>query len=100
MSQIHLHKGWNFVAVPYPMTGMTCHAVRLELGRLGDRMQQITLGPSPTHGVIMRPNHKGQWGNDKRKHIPFSKGFWVKDASATTWTPSPVGYTTTTTRLK
>ena len=59
-----------------------------------------TLTTQYTHGVIMRPNRKGQWGNDLRKHIPYSKGFWIKDAGATTWTPSPVGYTTTTTHLK
>ena len=24
--RVRLHRGWNFVAVPYPVTGMTCHA--------------------------------------------------------------------------
>lgn len=90
---IHLRKGWNYVAVPYPTTGMTCHATRLELARLGDKLLQITVGPSPNKGVIMKPNKNGQWGNDLLKRLPYSEGFWVKDATATTWTPSPEGYT-------
>lgn len=89
---IHLHHGWNFVAVPYPVTGMTCHAVRYELAHLGDRLEQITVGPSPSEGVIMRPVH-GHWGNDITKHIPYGKGFWIKDAGQGTWIPSPTQYT-------
>ena len=88
---IALHKGWNFVAVPYPVTGMTCHAVRLELARLGDQLQEISIGPSPNTGVIFKPSH-GQWGYDLGKHIPNSQGFWIKDARAATWTPSPTQY--------
>jgi hypothetical protein len=90
---IHLHKGWNYVAVPYPTTGMTCHATRLELARLGDKLLQITVGPTPDKGVIMKPNKQGQWGNDLTKKLPYSEGFWLKVTGATTWTPSPTGYT-------
>jgi len=88
---IKLHRGWNFVAVPYPTTGMTCHAVRLELAKQGDRMLQITVGPNPQHGVFMKP-HNGKWGNDLKKRIPYGKGFWVHDEGSATWTPSPTGY--------
>jgi hypothetical protein len=89
---IHLHRGWNFVAAPYPLTHMTCHATRLELARSGDRLQQITVGPSPSEGVIMRPNRKGQWGNDLKKVIDDGKGFWIKDTRSATWVPNPVTY--------
>ena len=88
---LHLRKGWNFVAVPYPVTGMTCHATRLELARLGDRLEQITVGPAEDVGVIMKPKH-GQWGNDLTKHLPYQKGFWLKVSRATTWVPSPTGF--------
>jgi uncharacterized protein YkwD len=88
---MRLHRGWNFVAVPYPYTGMSCHAVRLELAKQGDRLEQITVGPSTSVGTIMRPEH-GSWGNDITMKIPYSKGFWIKDSGAATWTPSPVGY--------
>jgi len=89
--RIRLHRGWNFVAVPYPHTGMTCHAVRLELAKQGDRLEQITVGPATNVGMIMRPKH-GSWGNDIKMKIPYSEGFWIKDAGAATWAPSPVGY--------
>jgi hypothetical protein len=89
---IHLRKGWNYVGVPYPTTGMTCHATRLELARLGDRLLQITVGPTPNQGVIMKPNRKGQWGNDLTKRLPYSEGFWLKVTTSSTWTPSPTGY--------
>ncbi len=92
-SEIHLHRGWNFVAVPYPTTGMTCHSVRLELARSHDKMLQITVGPDPEHGVFMKPNKHGQWGNDLKKHIPYDKGFWIHDTGSATWSPSPTGYT-------
>ena len=88
---IRLRKGWNFVAVPYPVTGMTCHAVRLELARLGDQLQEISIGPSPNTGVIFKPRH-GHWGYDLGEHIPSSRGFWIKDTRAATWTPSPTQY--------
>jgi hypothetical protein len=88
---IELHHGWNFVALPYPETGMTCHAVRLELAHEGDRLEEISIGASPNTGVIMKP-HDGQWGNDLSKHIPYSKGFWIKDAASATWIPSPTQY--------
>ena len=88
---ITLEKGWNFVAVPYPVTGMTVHAVRLELARLGDRLQEISIGSSQNTGVIFKPSH-GSWGYDLGEHIPNSKGFWLKDAGAATWTPSPTQY--------
>lgn len=88
---VRLRKGWNFVAVPYPVTGMTCHAVRLELARLGDQLQEISIGPSPNTGVIFKPSH-GRWGYDLGEHIPYSRGFWIKDAGAATWTPSPTQY--------
>jgi hypothetical protein len=90
---VHLHPGWNFVAVPYPYTGLTCHAVRLELARAGDRLKQITVGPATNVGMIMRPDKKGSWGNDKMMHIPDAEGFWIDDTGAATWVPSPVGYT-------
>jgi hypothetical protein len=90
---IKLHKGWNFVAVPYPTTGMTCHAVRFELAKQRDKMLQITVGPNPKHGIFMKPNKKGQWGNDLTKHIPYGKGFWIHDTGSVTWRPSPTGYT-------
>jgi uncharacterized protein YkwD len=96
---IHVHRGWNFVAVPYPVTGMTCHAVRLELAKLGDRLEQITVGPSPTDGVIMRPEH-GQWGNDLTKHIPNGKGFWIELDRAADWVPSPTQFATEAARAK
>jgi uncharacterized protein YkwD len=89
---IHLRKGWNYVAVPYPTTGMTCHATRLELARLGDKLLQITVGPTPNRGVIMKPNKKGQWGNDLLAKLPYSEGFWLKVTTSSTWTPSPEGY--------
>jgi hypothetical protein len=88
---IRLHKGWNFVGVPYPVTGMTCHAVRLELARMGDQLQEISIGTSPNTGLIFKPRH-GQWGYDLSEHIPYSKGFWIKDAGAASWTPSPTQY--------
>jgi len=90
---VKLHRGWNFVAVPYPTTGMTCHAVRLELAKQGDKMLQITVGPNPQHGVFMKPHH-GKWGNDLKAHIPYAKGFWIHDVGSATWTPSPTGYQT------
>lgn len=89
---IHLHRGWNYVAVPYPTTGMTCHATRLELARLGDKLLQITVGPTPEKGVIMKPHKNGQWGNDLLAKLPYSKGFWLKVTTSATWTPSPKGY--------
>jgi uncharacterized protein YkwD len=89
---IHLHRGWNFVAAPYPIVHMTCHATRLELARSGDKLEQITVGPARNVGTIMRPNSKGEWGNDLTKVIPDDRGFWIKDAGSATWVPSPVGY--------
>jgi uncharacterized protein YkwD len=86
-----LHRGWNFVAVPYPETGMTCHAVRLELAHDGDRLEEISIGATPNTGVIMKPEH-GKWGNDLTKHIPYSEGFWIKDAGKANWLPSPTQY--------
>jgi hypothetical protein len=59
---VHLHRGWNFVAAPYPLVHMTCHATRLELARSGDKLEQITVGPAPNVGVVMRPKKHGQWG--------------------------------------
>jgi hypothetical protein len=88
---IRLHRGWNFVGVPYPTTGMTCHAVRLELAKQGDRLLQITVGPDRHHGIFMKP-HNGKWGNDLKAHIPYGKGFWIHDDRSATWTPSPTGY--------
>ncbi len=88
---IHLHRGWNFVAAPYPIHGMTCHATRLELAHLGDKLLQITVGPSPDHGVIMRP-HNGKWGNDLMAVINDNEGFWVKDTGSATWIPNPTQY--------
>jgi uncharacterized protein YkwD len=90
--RMRLHAGWNFVAVPYPYTGMTCHAVRFELARFGDRLKQITVGPAPNVGIVMRPNKQGSWGNDLTMHIPDGKGFWIDDTGAATWAPSAVGY--------
>jgi hypothetical protein len=98
--RVHLHPGWNFVAVPYPYTGMTCHAVRLELARAGDRLEQITVGPATDVGVIMRPDKAGSWGNDKTMQIPYSKGFWIKDTGTATWIPSPVNYTAAVSAIK
>ncbi len=89
---IHLRRGWNYVAVPYPTTGMTCHATRLELARLGDKLLQITVGTAPDDGVIMKPNKRGQWGNDLLAKLPYSEGFWLKVTTSSTWTPSPNGY--------
>lgn len=89
---IKLHAGWNFVSVPYPTVGMTCHAVRLELAKRGDKLLEITVGPSPSHGIFLKPNKYGQWGNDITKHIPFGDGFWIHDTGSATWTPSPTGY--------
>jgi len=89
---VRLHRGWNFVAAPYPTNHMTCHAVRLELSRSGDKLEQITVGPSPTHGTIMAPNSKGEWGEDLSMVIDDESGFWVKDAGSATWTPNPVQY--------
>jgi uncharacterized protein YkwD len=86
-----LHRGWNFIAVPYPETGMTCHAVRLELAHDGDRLEEISIGAIPNTGVIMKPYH-GKWGNDLTKRIPDSKGFWIKDAGSANWIPSPTQY--------
>ncbi len=88
---ISLHRGWNFVAAPYPITGMTCHAVRFELAHRGDRLMEISIGAAPNTGVIMKPEH-GHWGDDLTKHIPFGKGFWIKDAGAATWTPNPTQF--------
>ena len=90
---IKLHKGWNFVAAPYPIVHMTCHATRLELAKQHDKLLQITVGTSREHGLIMRPNKKGQWGNDLGAVINDSKGFWIKDAGSATWVPSPTNYT-------
>ena len=89
---VRLHPGWNFVAAPYPTNHMTCHAVRLELGRSGDKLQQITVGTSPTHGMIMAPNSKGEWGEDLSMVIDDESGFWIKDTGSATWTPNPVQY--------
>jgi hypothetical protein len=89
---IRLHKGWNFVAVPYPTVGMSCHAVRLELAKKRDKMLQITVGPNPQHGIFMKPNRFGLWGNDRKRHIPSRDGFWIHDTGSATWTPSPTGY--------
>jgi uncharacterized protein YkwD len=89
---LRLHKGWNFVAAPYPITHMTCHATRLELARHRDKLLQITVGPSPTKGVFMRPNRRGQWGNDIHKVIPDHDGFWIKDTGTDTWTPNATQY--------
>jgi uncharacterized protein YkwD len=89
--RVRLHRGWNFVAAPYPITGMTCHAVRLELAGKGDRLQEISIGPKPNTGMIMKPEH-GKWGNDLTMHISNQDGFWIKDAGSGTWTPSPEGY--------
>lgn len=89
---VRLHPGWNFVAAPYPTNHMTCHAVRLELGRAGDQLRQITVGTSPTRGVIMAPNSKGEWGEDLSMVIDDESGFWVKDTGSATWTPNPVQY--------
>jgi len=89
--RIQLHRGWNFVAAPYPITGMTCHAVRLELAGKNDRLKEISIGPRPNTGVIMKPKH-GKWGNDLTMHISDQDGFWIDDAGSGTWTPSPEGY--------
>ena len=90
--RLHLHRGWNFVAAPYPIVHMTCHATRLELARLGDKLEELSVGPRPGSGFVMRPNKKGEWGNDLTKVLPVGKGFWVKDAGSATWTPNPVAY--------
>jgi hypothetical protein len=89
--RVKLHRGWNFVAVPYPITGMTCHAVRLELAGKRDRLKEISIGPKPNTGIIMKPEH-GKWGNDLGMHISDQHGFWIDDAGSGTWTPSPEGY--------
>jgi hypothetical protein len=89
--RVRLHRGWNFVAVPYPVTGMTCHAVRLELAGKGDKLKEISVGTKPNTGIIMKPVH-GKWGNDLMMHIPNSDGFWIDDAGSTNWTPNPEGY--------
>ena len=91
--RVHLHRGWNFVAVPYPTTGMTCHAVRLELAKQGDRLSEISIGATPGTGVIMKAHH-GSWAGDLGAHIPYSKGFWIDDEGSTTWTPTADGYRT------
>jgi hypothetical protein len=89
---IKLHRGWNFVAVPYPTTGMTCHAVRLELAKQGDKMLQITVGPNPQHGVFMKP-HNGKWGNDLKKPTSLTqRASGSTTSGSATWTPSPTGY--------
>ncbi len=85
---VKLTRGWNFVAAPYPITHLTCHAVRLELARDGVRLEQITVGPSPTQGLMMRPNSAGKWPGDIGKVIDDQQGFWVEAASATTWVPN------------
>jgi len=89
---LRLQRGWNFVAAPYPIVHMTCHATRLELARAGDKLEEISVGPTPNTGMIMRPNAKGEWGNDLMMVIDDEKGFWIKDAGTATWTPNPVGY--------
>ena len=96
---VHLHRGWNFVSAPYPTVGMTCHAVRFELARKGDRLLEISIGASPNTGVIMKPHH-GSWGNDLLAHIPYQKGFWVDDTGSADWTPSPVNWATSTPHIK
>jgi len=88
---LRLHKGWNFVAAPYPVVHMTCHATRLELARSGDKLEEISVGPRPNTGIIMRPRH-GKWGNDLGMVIPDGMGFWIKDAGSSTWVPNPVQY--------
>jgi len=88
---IKLHKGWNFVAAPYPLVHMTCHATRFELAGKGDRLEEISVGTKPNTGMIMKPMH-GKWGNDLMMVIDDGKGFWVKDAGSATWTPSPTLY--------
>ena len=88
---IKLHKGWNFVAAPYPLVHMTCHATRFELAGKGDRLEEISVGTKPNTGMIMKPKH-GKWGNDLTMVINDGKGFWIKDAGSATWTPSPTLY--------
>lgn len=89
---LRLHRGWNFVAAPYPIVHMTCHATRLELANGGDKLEEISVGPRPGVGMIMRPNKKGEWGNDLNMVIPYNSSFWIKDAGFDTWVPNPVQY--------
>ncbi len=89
---LRLHKGWNFVAAPYPIVHLTCHATRLELANGGDKLEEISVGPRPGTGFIMRPNKRGEWGNDLNKVIPDYRSFWIKDAGSDTWVPNPVQY--------
>jgi uncharacterized protein YkwD len=88
---VRLHRGWNFVAAPYPINRLTCHAVRFELAAAGDKLLEISIGVRPNTGVIMRPHH-GKWGDDVRMFISNRKGFWIKDGGSDTWQPNPVGY--------
>jgi hypothetical protein len=89
---LRLHKGWNFVAAPYPLVHLTCHATRLELARGGDKLEEISIGPKPNTGIIMRPNKKGEWGEDLMMVMNDQEGFWIKDAGSATWVPNPVQY--------
>jgi hypothetical protein len=40
----------------------------------------------------MRPNKKGEWGNDLGMVIPYNRSFWIDDEGSATWTPNPVQY--------
>jgi hypothetical protein len=64
-------------------------ATRLELARHRDKLLQITVGPSPTKGVFMRPNRHGQWGNDIHKASPTTTDSGSKTPAQTPGPPTP-----------
>jgi uncharacterized protein YkwD len=81
---VSLNKGWNFVAAPYPVTHLTCHATRIEMARHGDTLKLISIGPKPDTGIIMHPGP-----GDQNAIISDESGFWVKSTGSMHWFPSP-----------
>jgi uncharacterized protein YkwD len=83
---VELHAGWNLVAAPYPMSGLTCDTIADGLARSGVELLQVTLGAAPIAGTKICLPGKGALDNDEV--ISSDSAFWVKSSGAATWYPN------------
>jgi uncharacterized protein YkwD len=83
---VQLDEGWNLVAAPYPMSGLTCDTIADGLARSGVELLAVTLASAPLQGTKMCLPGKGALDNDEI--IPSDSAFWVKSSGAATWYPN------------
>lgn len=80
---VTLNPGWNLVAAPYPLGGLTGDAINAELGSQCG-LQEVATYQSGSYGVYtpaIGPSGSGF-------HVPPTAGMWVLCTNAYSWTPA------------